>query len=200
MPGTPEQRAARVLREAEALGLTSAVPAIRDRDYPVWHSLIATELIAVLADARDCCGSVRDRIEIGQLMVGGPPTSAPERRETERAGDPVAMALADLPPGGTILCLICGGDAQRKQGCPGCHGSGIHTVSREVEAGNVGLLAVKPCGCAVSWVGEGIDPAHLVERRQTWAAAGYRTESVPWSEELRDRLTQGAGCRHENRS
>lgn len=185
---TPEQRASRVLRD-----LASHNIELDRADGAALHSLVAAEIVGALSDARDCCINIQDRIRIGGLMMG--PTAVVDRRETPRE-DALTQAIADLPPGGTLPCVICGGDAQRKQGCPGCHGAGIHTVSRAIEEGNDGVLAVKPCGCAVEWYGNGVDANFLAQRREIWNTLGYRTESAAWSPELQKRLTESAGCKH----
>ena len=106
MPDTLEQRSARVLREAAELNLEFA-----HRDAPAWHALITAEIVAVLCLARDRCINIQDRIRIGELMLGMMPDSS-DRRESPRGLDPIAEAIADLPPGGggVIPCAICGGD------------------------------------------------------------------------------------------
>lgn len=189
MPDSPNQRAVRVLEQAAALNLEFA-----HRDRGKWHSLITAEIVGALCDARDGCINVQDRLRIGDLMLGD---QGAERRAQPRGEDAIAQAIADLPPGATMSCVICGGDPERKVGCPGCNGAGIHTVSRAMEQGHSGTLALKPCGCAVDWVGDGIAPDFLAQRREIWNELGYRTEAAAWSDTVRDRLTQGAGCHHE---
>ena len=193
MSDTLEHRAARVLQQAKELGLL-----FNPSEAPAWHALIHAEIVGVLSEARERCINIQDRIRIGELMLGMLPNRNQERRESPRGLDPISEAIADLPPGGggTIRCPICGGDAERKRGCPGCNGAGICTVSQAMPEGHAGTLALKSCGCAVDWVGEGIDPKFLAERRAIWDDHGYQTEAAPWTDELRERLTAGAGCTH----
>jgi hypothetical protein len=95
----------------------------------------------------------------------------------------------------SIPCLLCHGGKNRV-GCPLCNGAGIHTVGGSLPEGAAGLIALKPCGCAVDWVGTGINVAFLERRLAQWRAQGLKAERCDWSAETGERLTLGAECHH----
>jgi hypothetical protein len=173
---TPEQRASEAIDMAHELQLLGSDPTNRPR----WHALIANAVAAAMIEARDRCTLIADRIAIGWLIVGEPP-------------NPIA-ALPLEARGATIPCVICHG--MESEGCPGCNGAGIHSVSGELPEGAEGYLAIRPCGCGADWFGSSIAPENLAARKAIWDSLGYRVVAMPWSQELAAKLTEWAGCQH----
>ena len=166
---TPEARAALVVHHAAELGLVTA-----RADGAKWHSLIATAITDALVEARGV---------IGDLMVGSP---APP------ASYPV-----------TVVCHGCAGLGHQEPNgslpCPVCNGTGKYIDHGPPPSPNPGLMAVKPCGCAVDWVGTGAPDEYRQARVSLWAAQGYISKTVDFLE-AGPLITRGAACAHDRRA
>jgi hypothetical protein len=96
-----------------------------------------------------------------------------------------------------IVCPGCGGvGAGEGMPCPACQGHGRIIDHGPPPDPNPGLVAIKPCGCAVDWLGDAAPKEYRRERIELWQAQHYRIEQMELSE-AGPRITAGGACQHQ---
>lgn len=174
---TPEQRAAKAMFRAGEHGIGFGTPAT----VAAWHALVAEAITDALVEAREVCTFIPDKERIGELMLGAPAAVAP---------DPISYPAR-------IQCPGCHGE--EPQGCPVCNGAGIIVDHGPPPSPNSGMVAFKPCGCAVDWIGDGAPAEYRKARLELWTEQGYRHETMDFRE-AGPLITYGAACGHDRRA
>lgn len=197
---TPEERATDALREAGIIGLPTS---------PALHSIIAVAVRDALTEARSLCTYIPDRDRISDMMIGGPrstaalettPAAPINTYGTSELWGRTPPAPGDPPIGVIITCFVCEGIGSiGSVTCHACNGRGQIQDSGPPPDPNPGLVAFKPCGCAVDWIGTGADDEFRRKRIQLWSAQGYRSQLMDFAE-AGPLITLGAACAHDNRA
>jgi len=102
---------------------------------------------------------------------------------------------------GTIACFVCDGlGSLGEVHCRACNGAGVIGDSGAAPDPNPGTLALRPCGHAVDWIGDGAPPEFRLERQRLWVLQGLTAKHVTDFRCIHQLLTDGAGCHCDPRA